>query len=74
VYWVRWTGVIVVALLTLIAIAFVHSGNRLAAALAIGIFAAAVGVSLMLIAAQQRPFSGQFAVRLDVLIQVMPPP
>jgi hypothetical protein len=72
--WVKWTGVIVVALLTLIAIAFVHSGNRLAAALAMGIFAAAVGVSLMLIAAQQRPFSGQFAVRPDVLIQVMPPP
>ena len=72
--WVKWTGVILVALLTLIAIAFVHSDNRLTAALAMGIFAAAVGVSLMLIAAQQRPFSGQFAVRPDVLIQVMPPP
>ena len=72
--WVKWTGVILVALLTLIAIAFVHSGNRLTAALAMGIFAAAVGVSLMLIAAQERPFSGQFAVRPDVLIQVMPPP
>ena len=65
---------ILVALLTLIAIAFVHSDNRLTAALAMGMFAAAVGVSLMLIAAQQRPFSGQFAVRPDVLIQVMPPP
>lgn len=72
--WVKWTGVILVALLTLIAIAFVHSGNRLTAALAMGIFAAAVGVSLMLIAAQQRPFSGQFAVRPDVLIQVTPEP
>ena len=72
--WVKWTGVTLVALLTLIAIAFVHSGNRLTAALAMGIFAAAVGVSLMLIAAQERPFSGQFAVRPDVLIQVMPPP
>ena len=72
--WVKWTGVILVALLTLIAIAFVHSDNRLTAALAMGIFSAAVGVSLMLIAAQQRPFSGQFAVRPDVLVQVMPPP
>jgi hypothetical protein len=72
--WVKWTGVILVALLTLIAIAFVHSDNRLTAALAMGIFAAAVGVSLMLIAAQQRPFSGPFAVRPEVLIQVMPPP
>jgi hypothetical protein len=31
-------------------------------------------VSLILIAAQQRPFSGQFAVRPDVLIQVVPQP
>ena len=72
--WVKWTGVILVALLTLIAIAFVHSDNRLTAALAMGIFAAAVGVSLMLIAAQERPFSGQFAVRPDALIQVTPQP
>jgi hypothetical protein len=72
--WVKWTGVVLVALLTLIAIAFVHSGNRLTAALAMGIFSAAVAVSLMLIAAQERPFSGPFAVRPDVLIQVMPQP
>jgi hypothetical protein len=72
--WVKWAGVILVALLTLIAIAFVHSDNRLTAALAMGIFSAAVAVSLMLIAAQQRPFSGQFAVGPDVLIQVMPQP
>jgi hypothetical protein len=72
--WVKWTGVILVALLTLIAIAFVHSDNRVTAALAIGIFAAAVAVSVILIAAQARPFSGEFAVRPDVLIQVMPQP
>ena len=72
--WVKWTGVILVALLTLIAIAFVHSDNRVTAALAMGIFAAAVGVSLMLIAAQERPFHGEFAVSPDVLIQVMPAP
>ena len=72
--WVKWTGVILVALLTLIAIAFVHSDNRLTAALAMGIFAAAVAVSVILIAAQERPFSGQFVVSPDVLIQVMPQP
>ena len=72
--WVKWGGVILVALLTLIAIAFVHSDNRLTAALAMGLFSAAVAVSLMLIAAQEHPFSGQFAVRPDVLIQVMPQP
>jgi Protein of unknown function (DUF4239) len=72
--WVKWAGVILVALLTLIAIAFVHSDNRLTAALAMGIFSAAVAASLMLIAAQARPFSGQFAVRPDVLVQVTPQP
>jgi hypothetical protein len=71
---VEWTGVIVVDVLTLLAIAFVHSDNRLTAALAMGVFAAAVATSLMLIAAQERPFSGQFAVRPDVLLQVMPAP
>jgi uncharacterized membrane-anchored protein YhcB (DUF1043 family) len=70
--WVKWTGVVMVALLTLLAIAFVHSGNRLAAALAMGVFAAAVAASLVLIAAQERPFSGQFAVSPDALLQVMP--
>jgi hypothetical protein len=72
--WVKWTGVLLVALLTLVAIAFVHSDNRLTAALAMGIFSAAVAVSLMLIAVQQRPFSGQLAVRPDALVEVTPQP
>src|SRR5262245_28823858 len=72
--WVKWTGVILVALLTLIAIAFVHSGNRLTAALAMGLFSAAVAASLMLIVAQERPFSGPFGVRPDILIEVTPQP
>ena len=72
--WVKWSGVILVALLTLVSIAFVHSDNRLSAALAMGIFSAAVAVSLMLIAAQQRPFSGEFAVRPDALVEVAPQP
>ena len=72
--WVKWTGVISVALLTLIAIAFVHCDNRLTAALAMGLFTTAVAVSMLLIAAHERPFSGQFAVRPDALIQVMPQP
>lgn len=72
--WVKWTGVILVALLTLIAIAFVHCDNRIAAALAMGLFAAAVGASLLLVAAQQNPFSGQFAIRPDELLEVAPTP
>jgi hypothetical protein len=70
--WVKWTGVILVGALTLLAIAFVQSGNRLAAALALWLFASAMACSLVLIAAQDRPFSGQFRVRPDLLQQVAP--
>jgi Protein of unknown function (DUF4239) len=70
--WVKWFGVVLVALLTLIAIAFVHSGNRLTAVLALGLFSAAVAASLMLIVAQESPFNGPFAVKPDVLVQVEP--
>jgi uncharacterized membrane protein len=72
--WVKWGGVLLVAVLTLIAIAFVHCGNRLAAGLAMGLFTAAAAGSLILLAVQQRPFSGEFAVRPDSLVQVAPQP
>ena len=70
--WVKWMAVIALAVLTLLAIAFVHSDNRLTASLAMGVFAAAVAVTLILIASQARPFSGQFGVGPDVLLQVEP--
>jgi hypothetical protein len=72
--WVKWAGVILVAVLTLIAIAFVHCDNQLAAGLAMGLFTAAAAGALMLLAVQQSPFSGEFAVRPDPLIQVAPQP
>ena len=70
--WVKWTGVILVGVLTLFAIAFVQSGNRLAAALALWLFASAMACSLVLIASQDRPFSGEFRIRPDLLEQVAP--
>ena len=70
--WVKWTGVILVGVLTLFAIAFVQSGNRLATALALWLFASAMACSLVLIASQDRPFSGEFRIRPDVLQQVAP--
>jgi hypothetical protein len=57
---------------TLVAIAFVHSENRTTTALAIAIFASAVAVSITIIAAQERPFSGQFGVEPDPLLEVAP--
>lgn len=70
--WFKWSGVIVLAMLTLLAIAFVHSENRTTTVLAMAIFAAAVAVSITIIAAQERPFSGQFGVEPDPLLQVAP--
>ena len=70
--WAKWAAVIALAVLTLVAIAFVHSDNRVTAALALGVFACSVAVTLVLIASQDRPFSGQFGVTPDALVQVRP--
>lgn len=70
--WVKWTGVAMLALITLLAIAFVHVDNRLTAAIAMGVFAAAVAVAIVMIAAQDRPFGGQLGVKPDLLEQVAP--
>ena len=56
----------------LIAIAMVHSDNRRTAAIAVGIFATGVAVSVVLIASHDRPFSGEISVKPDVLLQVRP--
>jgi hypothetical protein len=56
----------------LIAIAMVHSDNRLASAITMGIFATGVAASVLLIAAHDRPFTGQISVGPEPLLQVMP--
>jgi hypothetical protein len=71
--WVKWSAVVALGVLTLLAIACVHSGNRRTAAIAMSIFAAAVAVTLVMIFSQDRPFSGQFGVKPDALVQVLPP-
>jgi Protein of unknown function (DUF4239) len=71
--WGKWTAVVALAALTLLSIALVHSGNRRSAALAMGLFASAVAITVVMILSQDRPFSGQFGVKPDALVQVMPP-
>jgi hypothetical protein len=56
----------------LVAIAMVHSGNPTASRIIMGIFGAAVGVAVLLIASHSRPFSGETGVKPSVLLQVMP--
>jgi hypothetical protein len=70
--WVKWAGLMAEAILTLIAIAMVHSDNRAAAAIAMGIFATAMAVSAALIASHARPFTGAVSVGPDALLQVIP--
>ena len=54
-------------LCTLIAIAMVHSDNRLACAIALTLFATGIALSLLLIAAYSRPFTGEISVGPDLL-------
>ena len=50
----------------------VHCDNRLTASIAMGIFAAGVAASRLLIAAHDRPFTGEISVQPDPLLHVMP--
>lgn len=70
--WVKWTDLLLQAACTLLAIAMVHSDNRLTAALAMTLFTTGVAVSLVLIASYNRPFTGEISVGPEVLLQVMP--
>jgi hypothetical protein len=70
--WVKWSGLILEAILTLLAIAVVHSDNRAAARMAMGVFASAAAVAALLVAAHARPFTGQISVGPGVLLQVIP--
>jgi len=54
---VKWVGILLQGLCTLVAIAVVHSDNRIARALTLTLFAIGVAMSVLLIAAYSRPFS-----------------
>jgi hypothetical protein len=56
----------------LLAIAMVHSDNRLASAITTALFASGVAASLLLILAHDRPFIGELSVGPNPLFQVMP--
>ena len=68
---VKWAGILLQGICTLIAIAMVHSDNRLACAIAMTFFATGIALSLLLIAAYSRPFTGEISVRPDLLKQVI---
>ena len=68
---VKWSCLYLQAICALLAIAFVHSDNRLASLLAMGLFATGVSASVLLIAAHDRPFVGQVAVTPKPLLQIV---
>jgi hypothetical protein len=69
--WVKWAGLLLQGLCTLIAIAMVHSDNRLTCGITLTLFATGMALSLLLIAAYNRPFTGEISVRPDLLKQVI---
>jgi hypothetical protein len=70
--WVKWMSLIVQAVITLIAIAMVHSDNRTTARIALGLFSTSMAVCILLLLSHDRPFTGQLSVKPAVLLQVRP--
>jgi hypothetical protein len=68
----KWACLLLQAACTLIIIAMVHCDIRLTCGITLGTFATGVAVSIVLITAHNRPFSGQISVGPDLLKQVMP--
>jgi hypothetical protein len=68
----KWSCLFMQALCALVAIAMVHSDNRLASTIAMGIFATGVAASMLLILAHDRPFTGEISIKPDPLLEVMP--
>jgi hypothetical protein len=71
---IKWFCLYLQAICALIAIALVHSDNRLASILSLVLFATGVATAVLLIAAHDRPFIGEISVSPDPLLQVMPQP
>jgi hypothetical protein len=71
---IKWVCLYLQAICALIAIALVHSDNRLASILSLFIFATGVATAVLLIAAHDRPFIGEISISPDPLLQVMPQP
>ena len=70
--WVKWSCLILQGIGLLVAIAMMHSDNPRSSAIALGLFATGVAVSVLLIASHNRPFTGEISVGPEPLLQVRP--
>ena len=68
----KWACAFIQAVCVLVIIAMVHSDNRLASIITMGVFATGVAASILLILAYDRPFIGEISIKPDPLLQVMP--
>jgi positive regulator of sigma E activity len=68
---IKWSGLLLQALCTLIAISFVHSDNRTTCALALVLFATGVAASILLIECYSRPFTGEVSIKPVLLQQII---
>ena len=66
---VKWMGILLQGLCTLVAFAIVHSDNRLARGISLTLCATGIALSVLLIAAYSHPFT---SVGPDLLKQVIP--
>ena len=69
---VKWWCLYLQAICELIVIALIHCDNRLGSGIALALFATGVAASVLLIAAHDRPFTGQISVGPEPLLQIMP--
>jgi hypothetical protein len=67
----KWACLLLQAACALLAIAVVHSDNRLASTISLGAFATGVAASVLLILARDEPFIGQVSVAPQPRLQVM---
>jgi hypothetical protein len=70
--WIKWSTLLLQALCALVAIAMVHSDNRLASLITLGLFATGIAAAVVIIVAHDRPFIGQLAIGPEPLLQVVP--
>jgi hypothetical protein len=69
---VKWWCLYLQAICELFVIALVHCDNRLGSGIAMALFATGVAASVLLIAAHDRPFTGQISISPEPLLQIMP--
>ena len=69
---VKWATLVLQAICMLVAVAIVHADQRASSGIALGLFATAIAVSVVLILANDRPFVGPAAVMPTPLLEVSP--